>query len=286
MTDKIFSQDAIERFRAAYPASPVKLSHGLVGHPLLELDALAGLAERLGPEVEYNAGDLPMAIPQSETPANGLSAVETIRSIEENRSWMVLRHVEKDPVYRDLLHSALAEIRPQILETTGEMLMLQGFIFVSSPDAVTPLHLDPEYNILLQLRGSKTMTIFPAEDEEILTHSFQEEFYSGGQRNLPWRDEFEPRGSSHPLKPGDALYVPLTAPHWVKNGPETSISFSITWRSNWSFHQANAHALNHKLRRLGLAPKPPRPFPKSNLLKGLANRAISKAGGVARSVRG
>jgi hypothetical protein len=27
---------------------------------------------------------------------------------------------------------------------------------------VTPFHFDPEHNILLQIRGRKTMTIFPA----------------------------------------------------------------------------------------------------------------------------
>ena len=44
------------------------------------------------------------------------------------------------------------------------MLKPQGFIFVSSPDAVTPYHFDPEHNILLQLRGTKAMTLFPAGD--------------------------------------------------------------------------------------------------------------------------
>ena len=42
------------------------------------------------------------------------------------------------------------------------MLTSQGFIFVSSPNSVTPYHFDPEHNILLQIRGSKVMTQFPA----------------------------------------------------------------------------------------------------------------------------
>jgi hypothetical protein len=286
MTDTIFQSPAVEGFRAAYPCKPARLSHGLVGHPLLNLESLAELAERLGPDnVEYNAADLPIAVPQEDLPANGLSALETIRSIEENASWMVLRQVQTDPVYGALLRAALAEMRPIVEKATGEMLKLEGFIFISSPNAVTPLHFDPEYNILLQIRGSKEMTIFPAEDAEILTHRFQEQYHVGGPRNLPWRDEFAARGCTHHLTPGDALYVPVTSPHWVKNGPEVSISFSVTWRSNWSFNQAGAHALNGRLRRLGLNPKPPKHFPESNLLKCLTYRALSRADRIARTIR-
>jgi hypothetical protein len=157
------------------------------------------------------------------------------------------------------------------------MLQLEGFIFVSSPAAVTPFHFDPEYNILCQLRGSKTINVFPADDPQIATPTFHEDYHSGGQRNLGWHDDFESRATSFDLAPGDAVFVPLMAPHWVKNGPEVSISFSITWRSAWSFRQADAHAFNKRLRRVGLQPSPPRAFPRDNRLKSVAHRALRKA---------
>jgi hypothetical protein len=279
MGDKVFSDEVVDRFRANYPDCPTPLTHNLLGHPLMELEALIGLAQRMRPEnVEYNAAaGLPISVPQDAAPANGLSIVDTIRSIEENGSWMVLKLVQQDSAYRDLLHATLAELEPAITRVTGEMLQLEGFIFISSPNAVTPLHFDPEYNILLQLRGSKTMTVFPAEDEEIATPRFHEDYHSGGPRNLPWRDKFEPRGKAFPLAPGQAVYVPVTAPHWVKNGPEVSISFSITWRSKWSFHEADARAFNKRLRKLGIEPALPRRFPQPNLLKSVAHRACVKA---------
>jgi hypothetical protein len=161
------------------------------------------------------------------------------------------------------------------------MLQLEGFIFVSSPNAVTPLHFDPEYNILCQIRGSKTMHVFSAEDEEMASPVFVENYHSGGPRNLPWKEEFEERGRSFLLAPGDALYVPVTAPHWVRNGPEVSISFSITWRSRWSFHEADARAFNKRLRGLGINPALPRRFPEGNLLKSVAHRTLRKVGRVA-----
>ena len=46
-TAAIFAESARRAFAAAYPDRPAKLSHGLVGHSLLTLDALAALAERM-----------------------------------------------------------------------------------------------------------------------------------------------------------------------------------------------------------------------------------------------
>ena len=62
--------------------------------------------------VEYNRGDLPVGIDPAATPSNGLGIVETIRNIERCGSWMVLKFVEQDPAYRDMLHNVLAEIEP------------------------------------------------------------------------------------------------------------------------------------------------------------------------------
>ena len=53
-------------------------------------------------------------------------------------------------------------LEPLVRARTGTMYKREAFIFVSSPNAVTPFHMDPEHNILMQLRGTKTMTLFPA----------------------------------------------------------------------------------------------------------------------------
>jgi hypothetical protein len=158
------------------------------------------------------------------------------------------------------------------------MLRPQGFIFVSSPDAVTPYHFDPEHNILLQLRGNKVMTQFPAGDTFYAPDETHESYHTGGHRNLVWREELATGGTAWPLAPGDALFVPVMAPHHVKNGPEPSISLSITWRSDWSFAEADARAFNSVLRKAGLQPSAPGRFPAQNSAKATAWRALRKLG--------
>jgi oxalate decarboxylase/phosphoglucose isomerase-like protein (cupin superfamily) len=273
-----FDAAALAKLSGIYPNRPGLLHHGLRDHPLLTLEALVALSQRIRPvDAEYNRADLPIGVDPAATPANGLSAADTIRSIERCGSWMVLKFIEQDPAYRALLDEALAPLEPLVGAVTGEMLKTEGFIFISSPGAVTPFHFDPEHNILLQIRGSKTMTVFPAGDEALVGGEQHEAFHQGAHRNLPWKDAFAERGEPFALPPGDAIYVPVKAPHWVKNGPEPSISLSITWRSEWSFHEEYAHGFNRVLRKAGLTPSLPRPFPAKNLAKSVTYRMIQKA---------
>ncbi|MEA3028724.1 MAG: hypothetical protein QOG13_49 [Sphingomonadales bacterium] len=273
----IFNEGDLDRLRDYYPEKPGQLSHQLAGHPLLTLEALVELGKRMPREdVEYNAGDLPYGVDPEAVGHTGLSVEETIRGIEECGSWMVLKRVDKDPAYKALLEAALGELAGVIEPVSGEMLCKVGFIFVSSPDAVTPFHLDPEHNVLLQIRGRKTMMIVPG-DESVVPPEKHEAYHVGGHRNVPWRDEFATRGHKFELAPGDAVHVPLMWPHWVKNGPEPSISFSITWKSQWIYEEADTRGMNHLLRKIGVQPASPAPFPRRNLGKAYAFRAIRKA---------
>lgn len=276
-----FAEPARAAFAAAYPNDPAKLMHGLVGHPLLSLDALADLAQA-APEgsIEYNSGHLPIGIAPEDVPAASLGVVETICQIGEAGSWVALKRIEQVPAYRTLLAEVLGELRGVVEPRTGEMLQLEGFVFITSPGGVTPFHFDPEHNILLQIQGSKVMTLFPLEDEDLLSAQAHEAFHLGKHhRNLPWRDEFAAKGQTFELTPGEALHVPVKRPHWVQNGPAPSVSLSVTWRSEWSYAEADARAFNAVLRGIGLHPHSPRAYPGQNRVKALAYRAIRRVRG-------
>ena len=267
-------------FAASYPEGAHKLRHDLAAHPLLELEALAALGEALPPRsVEYNRGDLPIGV-DGKPEANGLAIGETIRGIARTESWAVLKNVEQHPAYAALLADLLGELEHEIVGKTGSMLKTQGFIFVSSPGAVTPYHFDPEHNILLQLVGNKAMTVFPAGHSPCAPDPVHETYHTGGGRELTWHDELAEHGITFRLEPGEAIYVPVMAPHHVRNGPEPSISLSITWRSEWSFAEADARAFNKLLRGWGLDPRPPGRWPARNRSKSIAWRALRRLPGI------
>ena len=274
----VFDAKARSTFGANYPETPHTLRHALDSHPLLELDALAQLGDAL-PEasVEYNRGDLPIGV-DGKPGATGLTIAETIRKVAEANSWAVLKNIEQVPAYKALLIDLLSEIREEIEAKTGEMLTPQGFIFISSPNAVTPYHFDPEHNILLQIRGSKTMTQFPAGDPRYAADEVHESYHSGGPRELTWDETLMEGAKAFRIGPGEAVFVPVMAPHFVRNGPESSISLSITWRSTWSYAESDARGLNHLLRQRGFTPASPGRWPANNAPKAFAFRLLRKLG--------
>lgn len=274
----VFPEPARAAFTAGYPEAPHKLTHALGAHPLMELEALARLAEGLpSASIEYNAADQPIGVEGKPKPT-GIPIGETIRNIETTRSWAVLKNIEQDPAYGALLTSLLAEIRPAIEARTGPMLRTQGFVFVTSAGGVTPYHFDPEHNILMQVRGSKVMTQFPAGEAVYAPDEVHETYHTGGGRELKWREDLMPGGREFGLEAGEAVFVPVMAPHFVRNGPEPSVSLSITWRSEWSFAEADARAFNGLLRRIGVSPKAPGRWPASNRGKALGWRIARKLG--------
>ena len=245
-------------FAAYFNRKPFRVRHSLPGHPLFELPRVLELARAL-PErfVEYNAGAVPVGVRPEETPRTGLSAEETIRRIQECGSWMVLKRVEQDPEYGALLHRCLDGIAAHARGVAPPMQRREGFIFLSSPGAVTPFHIDPEYNFLLQIRGGKTVSMWDPADRFVLPEEELERFYASFvHRNLPWRDVFQTTAFVLPLVPGEGLHFPVTVPHWVKNGPEVSISFSITFRTADSARRELLYKANARLRQLGLSPRP------------------------------
>jgi len=241
------------RFRERFDRQPFLVQHQLVGHPLFALPRLIELSRALpGELVEYNAGDVPVSLDPTWTPRTGLSIEETIRRIEECRSWMVFKNVERDPDYQALLDACLDQVREHSESAWPGMDRREGFIFVSSPGSVTPYHMDPEHNFLLQIRGQKQVSLFDGEDRALLTERELEKFYARGHRNLVFDDVNQRKAQVFTLAPGDGLYVPVTWPHWVKNGPEVSVSFSITFRTASSDRREVLYRVNERLRRVGI----------------------------------
>ena len=149
----------------------------------------------------------------------------------------------------------------------------EGFIFLSAPGSVTPAHVDPEHNLLLQVRGRKTLSVgsfasIAVEQREL------ERFSTGGHRNLLQM----PRSpATFALGPGDGVYVPVHAPHWVKVPDNIAVSLSITFRTPACADRVLLHQLNARLRRVHLSPAPIGRSPRADRAKLAAGRVLRGA---------
>lgn len=229
----------------------MSVGHNLTDHPLLTVEALAQLAEALPEEkVEHNVGKVDKVVPGGEVPRVDLPPGEIARGIETNGCWMVLKNIELQPDYRDLLDRSLDEVAEVIGPREGGMGLREGFVFLSAPGSVTPSHTDPEHNLLLQIRGTKDMNVGQFPD----VHTEQLVLEGGGHRNIDWEPD---RPLTFELGPGDGVYVPVHAPHWVKNGETVSVSLSITFRTPVTERAARVHRFNARMRRMKMSPRPP-----------------------------
>lgn len=245
------------QLRREFDRGPFLIRHHLAAHPLLEFPALVELARVLPADsVEYNAGDLSLNQDPALTPHTGLSIQDTLQQIETCHSWMVLKNIEQVTGYRQLLDECLDELEAALDSVAPGMCGRQGFIFVSSPRALTPYHADFEYNFLLQIKGSKIVTVFDDQNRRLLSDEDRERVVCGGSRNLPFEDAFLREGRPFPLRPGEGLHVPLSAPHCVQVADHVSISLSITFQSRLSQRILSLHKANRWLRERGLTPRP------------------------------
>jgi mannose-6-phosphate isomerase-like protein (cupin superfamily) len=243
---------------------PAKLStracwvhHRLVDHPLFALPRLLDLARRLPQKyVRINSGAVPVNAKPAEIPGTGLNTDESFRLIEETNTRIMLKHIELDPEYRDLLHSCIAEIEALGHPSMRNIHSRVGYVFISSPNQVTPYHMDPEINFLLQIHGQKTFFVLPGEDRAILSEEDIELFYSGKHVSLPFKEQWKGRAAPFEMSPGDGVHIPVNHPHWVTTNNEVTISFALTVESAWTNQRGVVYAVNHHLRRRGLKPVP------------------------------
>ena len=62
------------------------------------------------------------------------------------------------------------------------------------------------------------------------------------------------------MGPGDGIYIPPYAFHWVLGGPDVSVALSCGFRSPSSERAEMVHTFNVKLRKVGMSPSLPGRF--------------------------
>ena len=231
--------------------------HRLADHPLFSLPRLLDLAKQLpSHNVRINSGAVPVNAKPAEIPATGLSTVDSFERIEETNTRIMLKHIELDAEYRDLLHACIGEVEALGHPAMRGVVSRVGYVFISAPRQVTPYHMDPEINFLLQVRGRKTFHVLSGDDRSILSEEDMERFYSGKHESLPFKDEWKGKAVPFEMAPGDGVHIPVNHPHWVTTDNEVTISFTLTLETAGTQRRGAIYAVNHDLRRRGLRPSP------------------------------
>lgn len=254
-TKRVLPASEIARFEALYPASAGRFKHRLDADPRFDSDILAAIADQADPNlVECRTFSAEAGFKQIDPAV--LAPGDAIRTLASSPHWVMLRDVQHMPQFSAAIAEVMEDVAATVCQATGAPERLRAFLFISSPGMLTPLHFDPEYNILFQISGRKRFAVYPS-NEPYLSDAAQESYSIDGNNLLTWRREFAAAVEPHTLGPGDALYVPFKAPHWVQVDDEPSVSLSITWTSKPRLEQDAAWRCNAWLRKRGMSPAAP-----------------------------
>jgi hypothetical protein len=240
--------------RGEFPQQPAEFAHGLQEDGRLTLSAVADLADRLPrTSVICDTAAQPLLVPQGGPPRGALARPgDVIRNLDDANAWLTLLSIEDDPAYADLMNTTLDQLQLGMIGRP-DMRHRVGFIFVSSPNSVTPAHFDIEHSLLMQVSGAKTVSFGRFEDEQARRHEVGR-YWDGSHGRI---QALPSEQASYPLTSGRGVYIPPVTPHWVRNGPAISLSVTLTYFTAASERENLVEACNARLRRLHLNPRQP-----------------------------
>jgi len=258
-------QPAGTKFRDDFDHNSFLFSHNLAGNPLFELSRLTALAETLlkveGPTaIRWKNSDAPVDAKWGQkAPSEQIANVsEAIRNLDQSGSWVVLYRVQNDPEYSAILEQALDEMEEMMgRPLRSELTWKDSYIFMASPHATTPYHIDHETACLLQVHGDRVAHLWDQKDRSVLTENEIEEYYLGDIGSANYSEKKLEKAYTYKMNAGTGVHHPSLAPHDYKNGDTYSVAIGIHLCKKDIDQKARAYQVNGFMRRMGLKPTPP-----------------------------
>jgi hypothetical protein len=131
-----------------FDEKPFELQHSFTGnHPLFERERLRQLltnpATRGG--IYYDAGDVRVDQRWHSVPPRNKPVEEVFDALENAGAWIILRRVNYDPAYNEILEECMNEVkRLSGRRIDQDKKSQEAMIFLTSPNRVTSYHIDRE----------------------------------------------------------------------------------------------------------------------------------------------
>jgi len=259
----IFEPDDGPAFRTNYNKAPFKFRHALGEHPLFAIDRLVNLCsfmerQPLKERVIHFTDEAAVTAGWRRSNSGNWTAADALANIRDSHSWVLIKDIQRHPDYaelRDLFIDEISRMTEQPMRS--EITWMDTYLFIASPEMITPYHIDHECNFLLQIHGEKSAHVFPCDDRSILKDEEIEAYYIGNLNAAQYREVNESKAFNVRLRPGIGVHQPPLAPHWVKNGSDYSVSLSFLYFLRGFDRRAKIYQVNRMLRSLGMKPTPP-----------------------------
>ena len=246
-------------FDNRFPGQAAEFTHELHLDDRVTLAAVADLADRLPRQsVIADTAAQPLLVPQGGPPRGALDRPgDVIRDMRNANAWLTLLNVEADPGMAELMNANLNQLESGMIarqgNRRGKMRKRVAFVFVSSPNSVTPVHFDIEHSLLMMVSGKKTVSIGRFESDAVRRHEV-DRYWDGSHGRI---ENLPPEVATYTMTPGRAVYIPPGTPHWVHNGPDISLSVTLTYFTAATVRENRIEDFNSHLRRRHMKPREP-----------------------------
>src|SRR5258708_8120077 len=245
-------------FDEAFPERSVEFSHDLHLDDRLTLASVADLADRLRRRwVIADTAAQPLLVPQGGPPRGALERPgDVIRDLHNANAWLTLLNVEDDPGMAELMNTHLDQLESGMIAKQGKrgkMRKRVAFVFVSSPNSVTPVHFDIEHSLLMQVSWSKTVSI-GRFDSAAARRRDVDRYWDGSHGRI---ETLPPAEAASTMTPGRAVYIPPGPPHCGHNGPDISLSVTLTSFTAATVRENRVDNFSAILRQRHMKPREP-----------------------------
>jgi hypothetical protein len=264
-----------EAFADAFARRSILVQHSLADHPLFTMESIAELADRLpSHSVRRERGQLPIADTRGYMDVGEGPPSASILDVERNGFRISLRDIQQVPEYAEVVNECLDEVEPLVAAREGGMRFRSGYLFISCPAATTPMHFDAEHSFLLQLRGTKHVSVAAFENDRTKLRHQLERYIEGEQCDFR---AMEAVAETFRIDPGLGVYLPSYIPHWVETEAGVSVSFSIPFYTRFCQRAEGVYRVNGWLRKVRLSPRPPGEFEAVDATKSAVFRSLRTA---------
>lgn len=181
--------------------------------------------------------------------AGDLSGAELLEAARKGRIWLNLRAVnEHDRDYADLCDEIFADkarFAPHVKTFKRDLGLL-----ISSPNAQVFYHLDVALVSLWQLRGAKTVWIYPPRDPFVGQEDLERIVLKETAEQFAFDPAWDEGAERIDFEPGMMVTWPQNAPHRIVNSDSLNVSLSVEFMTPQAVARANVIYANGKLRRM------------------------------------
>ena len=206
------SEHSFEHFGESLGSS----RHAYHQHPLFEDDALIELLTHHPREKLqcFTMGDDPTRPDewQAVCPRN-VTGGRLLEAVRRGKLWINVTNVDRfDKRYKRLITEMYGEIEARCPTVTNPKLYYNTLV-LASPGTQFYYHVNPEDNMLWQMRGDLKLSMLPAMDFRFVSQEHLEEIFAReASGSIPYREDFAPFVRSTDVTAGDCAWWPLSAP--------------------------------------------------------------------------